>query len=441
MATGRYCALVCVAALGMHRLRLTAQELEWGEIVQRELSEVILIASSSRGGSSVFTEYLRHSNALLHMRGEFNPWLNKCGLVYPHSGTGSDALFEADLEGKSEELWAWLGAEIGNMSQSDVAWSQFPKHLHRRLQLQWPEERLDVSEVQSAMNWVLERWPQFKTLIGLSPERFHLALMQRLHTMGRGHIRPHWYDIASESLSEWGWDPDDLGGVPALIEEPPLVLITPWQRPSISDLRKKPLVIKTPSNAYRLEFLRAFFSKQRLRIIHLKRGPAAAINGLYDGWRYPRGFHAHRIPSCVPKMCESVGPHPTPGIWKYDLPPGWESVQQSLLVEICAFQWLSAHQSILASDVGAGTRLSLWFENLLGPDSRLEIDRLIEWLGIEADDHLRHQVLEDLPPIMATQRPRRSRWFSRAALIQPQLERADIQEIWRQLKDGEIGSK
>ena len=152
-----------------------------------------------------------------------------------------------------------------------------------------------------------------------------------------------------------------------------------------------------------------YLANQRLRIIHLKREPAAAINGLYDGWRYPRGFHAHRIPSCRPQPCEELGPHPVEGYWKYDLPPGWENLQQGLLVEICAFQWHSAHRHIIASDVGDGKRLSLWFEGLLGPDSRTEIDRLIDWLGVQPDAHLSHRVLEDLPPIMATQRPRRSR--------------------------------
>ena len=141
--------------------------------------------------------------------------------------------------------------------------------------------------------------------------------------------------------------------------------------------------------------------------------------------------------AAVHSLCEELGPHPVEGYWKYDLPPGWENLQQGLLVEICAFQWHSAHRHIIASDVGDGKRLSLWFEGLLGPDSRAEIDRLIDWLGVQPDAHLSHRVLEDLPPIMATQRPRRSRWFSRAALIQPQLDRKEIQEVWRQLSHGE----
>lgn len=429
--------LVCHATfVDMNTVEITEEATEWGETVRRELKEVILVLSSSRGGSSVFTEYLRHSNALLHMRGEINPWLSKCGLSYPNSGTGSDALGEEELLGKSEALWTWLGSEIGNMSTTSQAWNQFPNQLHRRLQLQWPEKSLDTDTINTAVKTVLGRWPSFKSQIGLCPERFHLALIRQLQNMGLTHIRPHWYDIADDSLFEWGWDPSQLGEIPSLIEEPPLVLITPWKRPSIKDLRSKPLVIKTPSNAYRIPFLRAFFSNQKLRIIHLKREPAAAINGLYDGWRYPRGFHAHRIPSCQPKTCEEHGPQPVSGYWKYDLPPGWKEVEKNLLVEICAFQWLSSHKHILKSDTGDGKPLGIWFENLLGPNSRNEINRLLNWLDIDADEHLRHKVLEDLPPIMATQRPRRSRWFSRAALIQPQLERNEIQDVWRQLKHG-----
>ena len=133
----------------------------------------------------------------------------------------------------------------------------FPTHLHRRLQLQWPETQLEVETVKTAMESVLKQWPQFKSHIGLCPERFHLAFIRHLQGIGLDQIRPHWYDIAAESLSEWGWNPDQLGEIPSLIEEPPLVLITPWKRPSIEELKTKPLVIKTPSNAYRLPFLRA----------------------------------------------------------------------------------------------------------------------------------------------------------------------------------------
>jgi hypothetical protein len=424
-----------MAALMDFRPKLSKSDVAWGKVLQQELSEVVLVVSSSRGGSSVFTEYLRHSNALLHLRGELNPWLQQSGLVFPFSGTGSDALFPEHLGEKESSLWGWLGTEVGNMDNTEQGWAGFSQHLQRRLQMQWPEKPIPHGLVNDAVESILNEQPALATLLPTSPERFHLALIQKLQAKGLSHVLPHWYDIAAESITEWGWDIESLGPTPQLIEEPPLVLITPWRRPSREDLRNKPLVIKTPSNAYRLDFLRSFFKNQRLRIIHLKREPAAAINGLYDGWRYPRGFHAHRIQSCQPKRCEEKGPHPTPGIWKYDLPPKWESVQRSMLVEICTFQWLSAHQHILASTVAQDDRFGVWFEELLGPENRRAIDRVIKWLGITPDHHLLNNVLEDLPPIMATQRPRRSRWFARAALIQPQLERAEVQDTWGQLKD------
>ena len=54
--------------------------------------EVILVASSSRGGSSMFTEMLRGLPGLLHFRGEINIFLLQACLTWPATGTGSDRL-------------------------------------------------------------------------------------------------------------------------------------------------------------------------------------------------------------------------------------------------------------------------------------------------------------------------------------------------------------
>jgi hypothetical protein len=414
---------------------LTDEDYSWGEQLRHHLSEVIIVASSSRGGSSVFTEYLRHSSALLHLRGEFNPWLHMCNLAYPHSLTGSDRLDESHVEGKEDELWAWLGTEIGNFDWGTEAWKAFPNHLKRRLQLQWPSENIQLKHIVKAVETIQNKTPELMVAMKQAPEQFHLALIRHLQNFGYSNLYPHWYDISGADLKSWGWDLEKMGPIPYFYEEPPFVLITPWKKPTLSDLKTKPLIIKTPSNAYRLPFLLAFFKSQNVRLIHLKREPADAINGLYDGWRYPRGFHAHTLKDFHPRPCEENGPHPSPNIWKYDLPPGWEKHKNSLLIEICAFQWCSAHQHILNSALRDQHHFGVWFENLLGNESRQELDRLVNWLGIEVDDHLRYQKLEDLPPVMATHRPRRSRWFSRAALIQPQLNKQIVRDLREKLHE------
>ena len=218
------------------------------------------------------------------------------------------------------------------------------------------------------------------------------------------------------------------------MEEPPFILIRPWQSPSQQEIRNRPLVIKTPSNAYRLPFFADFFSRQRLRLLHLRREAAASINGLYDGWRYPRGFHAFRSAEVQPGPCESAGPHPEPGWWKYDMPPGWQHWKQAPLTQICAFQWAEAHRWIFKEAELCDDQFSLNFEDILNSSARKELDRLISWLNIEADAPLSRGLLSDIPPVMATNRPRRKRYFARAALLEPALRMAEVQEISKRIQ-------
>ena len=47
--------------------------------VARLARDVVIVGSSSRGGSSIFAELLRRSPHLLHFRGETNPFLRLNG--------------------------------------------------------------------------------------------------------------------------------------------------------------------------------------------------------------------------------------------------------------------------------------------------------------------------------------------------------------------------
>ena len=51
--------------------------------------ELVVVASSSRGGSSMLAETLRASTSLVHLRAELNPFLRLVGLTFPESGSGS----------------------------------------------------------------------------------------------------------------------------------------------------------------------------------------------------------------------------------------------------------------------------------------------------------------------------------------------------------------
>lgn len=80
--------------------------------------DVVVIVSSSRGGSSMFAEILRRSDALLHLTAEINPFLRLAGLDHPGAGTGSDALGAEQLAALPPNGWRcwarnWPGTSAG----------------------------------------------------------------------------------------------------------------------------------------------------------------------------------------------------------------------------------------------------------------------------------------------------------------------------------------
>lgn len=397
--------------------------------------DVVIVASSSRGGSSVFTEMLRHAPTLSHLRAEVNPFLVLAGLGYPESGDSDalDAGAGGDRAGLDAELaldtggWAHLSAHGVRAYGLDLAW---------RLTAQWPAVAIDPEQV---VRWTAE------TLDDCSPQDlagFHLALLRRVRST-HPVIDPWYYDLDPDRvrLAFPGLSPPSGAPGPVVLEEPPFVLARPWATATAEELASRPLIIKTPSNAYRLPFWRAHFPSARLRILHLVRNPAAAINGLHDGWRY-RGFHAHRVGGlAIPGYSDTV-----PGgqdWWKYDLPPGWRAWTNAPLEAVCAFQWRSAHQHTLAwvaehqADV-----LRVPFEQVVGERSerRLAWGRVQDWLGVDLGPGLAGIVEHGIPPVMATHAPRRRRWFAKAGLLEPVLAEPETRALAAELGYGESTS-
>jgi hypothetical protein len=402
-----------------------------------EIRDVVVVASSSRGGSSMFMEMLRHAEGLLHLQAEINPFLVLAELSWPWSGSGSDRLDPSHLgEAAVRILQEELGREIGRRIRSDVDRSRLARDLCWRLTVQWP--RIDFQPDQVSA-WVAEVLDELGDE-GQDLEALHLGLIRRV----REHhdvVNPWFYDIDPRRIREAFPGLEEPTGPPGdvLLEESPFILAGAWQAPSARELVDKPLVIKTPSNAYRLDFLQALFPRARFRVLHLTRNPAAAINGLLDGWRF-RGFHAHRMdePLQVPGYSD-LRPEDSYW-WKYDLPPGWEAIRASPLQEICAHQWASAHEATLAflsrSDC---PRIQVHFEDLVGDEgSREEVFiRLFEWLGVEMDPWMSDVVKRGIPPVMATARPRHRRWYERAGLLEPIIAEPRIQALAHLLGYGE----
>jgi hypothetical protein len=389
--------------------------------------QLVLVASSSRGGSSMLVELLRRSGSLMHLRAELNPFLRLVGLCFPQCGD-SDALDEDHWRslpgGLRDVLDRELALDAGRPSDAIVDEDEFILDAAWRFATQWPDLELDLDAWVATARHVLARLRDGEGGC-FDAVRFQLEMLRALRWTGHP-VSPWHYDLVRSLVRrEFPDVAEDCAPGGTLVEEPPFVLPRPWQRADRHDVETRALVIKTPSNAYRLRFLRALFPSAQVRVIHLVRNPAAAINGLIDGWRH-RGFHAHRL--AEPLQIAGYGEE-RPGDrawWKFDLPPGWRRLARSTLPEVCAFQWRSAHQAILADlEQGEVDARRIRFEDLTGdPATRAAcLAGLCEWLGVPFEGPLFDAAWSGIAPVMATERPRPGRWLARASEVRAALDR------------------
>ncbi len=413
--------------------------------------KIVIIASTSRAGSSIFAEMLRHSRRLLHFPGEVNPAFVLNGHAHPLAQTGSDALrrgFVSPL-GTAESLRRDLAEEAGRFAGDGKApplpdresvW-RFAIDLACRLTLQWPSLHFSGEEVHDwlrATLHTLEREQGWEPGYFPSVQLFHAIFLAEVRRH-RPLVNPRFYDLDRELLARFHGEvpPAEGSPGPVLIEEPPFITISPWEAASSSHLGEMPVVMKSPSLVYRFDFLEELFPQSEIRLLHLTRNAAASINGLVDGWQYP-GFHARRVP--VPLSIQ--GYSHLPGgreWWKFDLPPEWEKMARSPLTEVCAFQWRSATAAVLAHlearpDRRAGL-LRIRFEDLMGDRNARESvwNAIDSWLEVSPDPSLRAFVDGEAPPMMATTRPRSRRWFARVDLLDPLIRTAEVGELMERM--------
>ena len=413
-----------VAALSNHRgPRLDA--------FCRSVRDVVIIASSSRGGSSVFSETLRASPDLLHLQAELNPILTLAGL-HPLDTGGLDDHIPVGTPYDATVLDRELALDAGYRSPGPIDPHQWATDLTWRWNIQWPHRAWSHTTVRA---WLDASWravcgdrPWSDGLPDGALDRIHLDLIRQARRNDPA-VHPRMWDLDADAVaSTFPTLRSPQAPIGAVVEEPPFVPVGPWQRACASDL-EKPFIIKTPSNAYRLEFLRTLFPTARFRVLHLTRNPAAAINGLVDGWNY-HGFHAHPVTPAlsIPGFTDT---RPQDAhFWKYDLFPGWRDVAHKPLVHVAAHQWAAAHRATLRFVSSHTDSMQIRFEDVVGPPAvrRDTFHRLIQWLGIPIHPRLARVIEQPLPPIMATARPRSRRWFARADALAPALALPIVQD-------------
>jgi len=101
------------------------------------------------------------------------------------------------------------------------------------------------------------------------------------------------------------------------------------------------------------------------------------------------------------------------------------------LAEVCAAQWSTTHEAVLADAARHGTDVTMVpFADVTGPLGRRisTFTRLSEWLDEPGVD-LSPLGRLDLPPVMATAAPRPRRWAARAEMLAPVLGSPAIVEL------------
>ncbi len=419
------------AALAAVEARLAALDAGRGPRVdgfRSAVQDVVFVASSSRGGSSVFAEMLRHSRALVHLQAEVNPFLLLAGLGPGRDGRDSDAVPPgAPFDGAVLDRGLALDAGQPAATVDPVAWAG---DVAWRLQAQWPALAWDRAAVA---RWFDESLAAAGLDAGAPlPEggasAVYLGVLRRAQAAGLP-VDPAHCDLPPALLGPGPLPAGPPG--PVVLEEPPFVVPRPWARATRAQLAR-PLIVKTPSNVHRLAFLAGLFPRARVRVLHLVRNPAATVNGLVDGWRY-RGFHAHRLTAPL-SIAGYTDRRPADAHWwKFDLPPGWQARAGEPLAQIAAFQWSSAHRAtldFLAANPGID-RLRVDFADVVGPLARRRATfaRILDWLGQPVDPALAARIDALPPPVMATAAPRARRWFARAEELAPALAAPAVQAL------------
>jgi hypothetical protein len=335
------------------------------ELLSRSLAgsqpRVCILASSSRGGTSVTAELLQWQGAecanpdgrLLTLPGEEKPLLILAGLAFPSRPQLFDDLSELDADSPgASDLRAELISEIGSPMKMCDDLELYACQLYRRLLLQWPiplTEMEPETAIACLSASLRDRFPHgYKD----NPDNRQTVLLAAAKCFP--FVRRSYYDCWKDRDDAL----QDSMTEATSIEEMPFIFPPPWNTASRADYDRGCLLLRDPSNAWRLPFWRKLFKGHEMKLLHLVRDPRESIQGLCDGWNYHFGFQTMPASPSLDVPGYTDRPGVGNSIWKrhrlnFSIS---ESLSRLLsehrrpmsLVETCGYQWKDAHETILA---------------------------------------------------------------------------------------------
>lgn len=337
------------------------------------LREISFILSGSRGGSSIAIDMLRqqamsfggNGKKILSLPGEQRPYFELAQFTPPFKESFSDKLNDKDTENlsKTDTLLTELLSEVGYPEAQTQDLMGFAITIYGRFLLQWPN--INLGPADEAIFKILEA---VKTVSLVSPnsslyvdnESSRENLLQTIKSQFP-EIDLRFYDhLNNQSVSGGNFSSPRYD---YFIEEPPFIIPSPWHFASKQELENSVLLLKDPSDAWRIPFWKKVFKNQNIAWLHLTRNVQESVNGLCDGWKFPYGYITTRSPKLlkVKGYTDNLLPwtqwyanfSTSDTVWKLLL--GGTEVD---LEKIATIQWSDAHKVII-QEVGDKTnRLS-----------------------------------------------------------------------------------
>lgn len=127
------------------------------------------------------------------------------------------------------------------------------------------------------------------------------------------------------------------------------------------NLGEKRFIDKANQNCFRISFLHELFPNAVF--VFVKRDARDNINSLIHGWSRPDEYAAWSKYIPVQVSVEN-GKY---NHWCFFLFPGWRLYVKSSIEEVCAHQWISANQAILAAkqDIPSNQWVEIFYEDIL----------------------------------------------------------------------------
>jgi len=300
------------------REKLVLQEPEEGW--SKQVSDVVVILSASRSGSSLLYKALTSDEHIVAPAGEPEPWLYLSGNKHPF--VDSDQILSLN---NPNDYLTFLRNDL-LVRKSEVSGGEFADLMWNRLVVRGLETRPEMQELITRL----------RTLPIIDTATYHTVIEEM--RLASTHQQP------ITELADVGHGDRILP-----IENPPYIDQPLARRAQIEELRSKTLLFKSPPDTYRPGLYESLFPNATIRYIHLTRGFVQTINGLMDGWsKNETDFISNAIGLTDDKL--NIEDYSATDItkthWCFDLFPTWQAYIGATLVEVCAQQWLQAHSGV-----------------------------------------------------------------------------------------------